>query len=394
MFERIELQQLTKVIQEPRKFIQVVVGPRQVGKTTLVTQLIQKHRGPSLFVAADSQGNANSVWLQQQWEIARTQLKQNGGSDFLLVIDEIQKIAQWSEVVKGLWDNDTQNQVNIKLIILGSSKLLLQNGLTESLAGRFEVIQMTHWSYNEMHKAFGWKMNEYIWFGGYPGSASLINDEKRWKNYIVHSLIETSISKDILMITRIDKPALMKQLFEVGCLYSGQILSYTKMLGQLQDAGNTTTLAHYLKLLHTAGLLGGIEKYANDIIRKRLSSPKFQVHNTAFISAQQSKNRNEIEQNPSEWGRIAESAVGAHLLNMAIKENYSLYYWRERNVEVDFVIEYKNKLMAIEVKTGMIKAHAGLASFQQQYNPAKLLLVGNGGLPIEEFLQMNPIDLF
>jgi predicted AAA+ superfamily ATPase len=394
MFERIELQQLTKVIQEPRKFIQVVVGPRQVGKTTLVTQLIQKHRGPSLFVAADSQGNANSVWLQQQWEIARTQLKQNGGSDFLLVIDEIQKIAQWSEVVKGLWDNDTQNQVNIKLIILGSSKLLLQNGLTESLAGRFEVIQMTHWSYNEMHKAFGWKMNEYIWFGGYPGSASLINDEKRWKNYIVHSLIETSISKDILMITRIDKPALMKQLFEVGCLYSGQILSYTKMLGQLQDAGNTTTLAHYLKLLHTAGLLGGIEKYANDIIRKRLSSPKFQVHNTAFISAQQSKNRNEIKQNPSEWGRIAESAVGAHLLNMAIKENYSLYYWRERNVEVDFVIEYKNKLMAIEVKTGMIKAHAGLASFQQQYNPAKLLLVGNGGLPIEEFLQMNPIDLF
>jgi len=394
MFERIELQQLTKVIQEPRKFIQVVVGPRQVGKTTLVTQLIQKHRGPSLFVAADSQGNANSVWLQQQWEIARTQLKQNGGSDFLLVIDEIQKIAQWSEVVKGLWDNDTQNQVNIKLIILGSSKLLLQNGLTESLAGRFEVIQMTHWSYNEMHKAFGWKMNEYIWFGGYPGSASLINDEKRWKNYIVHSLIETSISKDILMITRIDKPALMKQLFEVGCLYSGQILSYTKMLGQLQDAGNTTTLAHYLKLLHTAGLLGGIEKYANDIIQKRLSSPKFQVHNTAFISAQQSKNRNEIEQNPSEWGRIAESAVGAHLLNMAIKENYSLYYWRERNVEVDFVIEYKNKLMAIEVKTGMIKAHAGLASFQQQFNPAKLLLVGNGGLPIEEFLQMNPIDLF
>lgn len=160
MFERIELQQLTKVIQEPRKFIQVVVGPGQVGKTTLVTQLIQKHRGPSLFVAADSQGNANSVWLQQQWEIARTQLKQNGGSDFLLVIDEIQKIAQWSEVVKGLWDNDTQNQVNIKLIILGSSKLLLQNGLTESLAGRFEVIQMTHWSYNEMHKAFGWKMQE------------------------------------------------------------------------------------------------------------------------------------------------------------------------------------------------------------------------------------------
>ena len=394
MFERIELQQLTKVIQEPRKFIQVIVGPRQVGKTTLVTQLIQKYKEPYLFVAADSQGNANSVWLQQQWEIARTQLKQNGGNDFLLLIDEIQKIAQWSEVVKGLWDNDTQNQVNIKLIILGSSKLLLQNGLTESLAGRFEVIQMTHWSYNEMHKAFGWKLNEYIWFGGYPGSASLINDEHRWKNYIVQSLIETSISKDILMITRIDKPALMKQLFEVGCLYSGQILSYTKMLGQLQDAGNTTTLAHYLKLLHTAGLLGGIEKYANDIIRKRLSSPKFQVHNTAFISAQQFKNRNEMEQSPSEWGRIAESAVGAHLLNRSIKENYSLYYWRERNVEVDFVIEYKNQLMAIEVKTGMIKTHTGLASFQQQFNPAKLLLVGNGGLPIEEFLKMNPTDLF
>ena len=187
--------------------------------------------------------------------------------EYLLVVDEIQKIENWSEIVKQQWDKDTRENINIKVILLGSSRLLIQKGLTESLAGRFETFYLGHWSFAEMQAAFQWSIEQYVYFGGYPGSASLINDEERWKNYIKDALIETSISKDILMLTRVDKPALLKRLFELGCLFSGQILSFTKIIGQLQDAGNTTTLANYLKLLSDCGLLGGLEKYAGNVIR-------------------------------------------------------------------------------------------------------------------------------
>ena len=253
--------------------------------------------------------------------------------------------------MKLLWDTDTQNKRQIKVILLGSSRLLLQQGLTESLAGRFESTYMGHWSFGEMKEAFGWNANQYAWFGGYPGSGDMITEEERWKNYIQHSLIETSISKDILMLTRVDKPALMKRLFELGCLYSGQILSYTKMLGQLQDAGNTTTLSHYLELLDTAGLLAGIEKYSPNAIRVRSSSPKFQVHNTALLSSQRGDTFKEVRSRPDEWGRIVESTIGAHLINHSLSEGFNLYYWRERNDEVDFIIEKKGKVIALEVKT-------------------------------------------
>jgi predicted AAA+ superfamily ATPase len=286
MFERPHLQTIIKRLQEPRRFIQVLLGPRQVGKTTLIFQLLERHKMPYHFASADATAASNITWLEQQWETARLKMDQDEAEEFLLVIDEIQKIGNWSETVKLLWDADTQSKRTLKVILLGSSRLLLQQGLTESLAGRFETTYMGHWSFTEMQQAFGWNSNQYVWFGGYPGSAGLINDEERWKAYVQQSLIETSISKDILMLTRIDKPALMKRLFELGCSYSGQILSYNKMIGQLLDAGNTTTLSHYLDLLNTAGLLAGIEKYSGNLIYKRSSSPKFQVHNTALISAQ------------------------------------------------------------------------------------------------------------
>ena len=276
MFERSYLQEIKGRISEPRTFIQVILGPRQVGKTTMITQLLSQISIPYLFESADAVLATNSTWLLQVWETARLQMKMSGASEYLLVIDEIQKIDNWSEVVKQQWDRDTHEGINIKVILLGSSRLLIQKGLTESLAGRFETLYLGHWSFAEMQVAFGWSIEQYVYFGGYPGSASLIKDESRWKNYINDALIETSISKDILMLTRVDKPALLKRLFELGSLYSGQILSFTKIVGQLQDAGNTTTLANYLNLLSDCGLLGGVEKYAGDIIRKRSSSPKFQ----------------------------------------------------------------------------------------------------------------------
>ena len=394
MFERPHLQILIKRMHEPRRFLQVIMGPRQVGKTTLVSQLAAQVKIDYLFVSADSIASGNATWLEQQWEAARIKLAQHETKEFLLVIDEIQKISNWSETVKLLWDTDTRSNLNLKVILLGSSRLLLQQGLTESLAGRFESIYMGHWSFDEMQQAFGWDVNQYVWFGGYPGSATLVDEEDRWKTYVTDSLIETSISKDILMLTRVDKPALMKRLFELGCLYSGQILSYTKVLGQLQDTGNTTTLSHYLELLDTAGLLAGINKYAPDIIRQRSSSPKFQVHNTALISAQRNNLFKDMLAKPDEWGRMVESAIGAHLINHSLSEKFNLHYWRERNEEIDFVIERKGKVIGLEVKSGAAGSTSGMTAFKNKFNPDKILLIGKAGLPWQDFLKLNPVNLF
>lgn len=394
MYLRSEFHTLKKRTLEPRRFIQVVIGPRQVGKTTLATQIIQQTHMPGLYESADAIPAGNNLWLEQIWETARLKSKAQSASEFLLIIDEVQKIQNWSETVKKNWDKDTLNNTPIKLILLGSSRLLLQQGLTESLAGRFESIYLPHWSFEEMNRAFGWDEDTYAWYGGYPGSASLISDEPRWKNYIRDSLIETSISKDILMLTRVDKPALLKNLFELGCASSGQIVSYNKILGKLQDAGNTTTLSFYLKLLETAGLLGGLEKYARTSLRKRGSSPKFQVHNNALLNALEQKTFAETRVMPAAWGRIVESAIGSHLVNQAIKSNFSVYYWRERNDEVDFVLEMGQKIIAIEVKSSFSRTKKGTMAFKNKFNPEKTYLIDNQSLPWEEFLKINPVELF
>jgi uncharacterized protein len=394
MFQRQQIKELHKRIEEPRAFIQVLVGPRQVGKTTLASQFLKEIRIPWIFESADAIPAGTSLWVEQLWETARLKMRASDSTEFLLVIDEIQKITGWSEMVKRLWDEDTRENINIKVLLLGSSRLMLQQGLTESLAGRFELMYLPHWSLNEMQNAFGWDANTYAWFGGYPGSANIISDEDRWKRYISDSLIETSIAKDILMLTRIDKPALMRRLFELGCSYSGQILSFTKIQGQLQDAGNTTTLSHYLNLLDTAGLLGGIEKYAADIIRKRASSPKFQVHNNALLSAQTGWRFSEIRSNPKEWGRIVESVIGSHLINHSISSNYKLYYWRDRNNEIDFVLEKHNEMVAIEVKSSPAQPTKGMDVFSVSYKPKRVYLIDNKTLSWEEFLSINPDNLF
>lgn len=394
MFERPYLKSVKARIEEPRKFIQVILGPRQVGKTTMVNQLLSQLSIPNIYESADAISATNSAWLMQVWETARLRMKASGAKEYLLVIDEIQKIENWSGVVKQQWDKDTREGVNIKVILLGSSRLLIQKGLTESLAGRFETFYLGHWSFAEMESAFDWTIEQYIYFGGYPGSASLIGDEERWKSYVKDSLIETSISKDILMMTRVDKPALLKRLFEIGCIYSGQILSYTKITGQLQDAGNTTTLANYLRLLSDCGMLGGLEKYAGSVIRKRSSSPKFQVYNNALLTSQDEESYSSAIVNPKLWGRLVESSVGAHLLNHSISEKYNLYYWREGNNEVDFILEKGGKVIGLEVKSGASADNVGMGVFCEKFHPDKMLLVGTGGIPYDEFLKINPKELF
>lgn len=394
MYERKQKSELLRRLQEPRRFIQVVYGPRQVGKTTMILQLIKEVKIPVHFAAADAVGDTNVAWIEQQWEVARLKRKSTQAPSCLLVIDEIQKAQRWSEFVKRAWDEDTRNGLDIKVILLGSSRLLLQQGLTESLAGRFETHYMGHWTFREMQDAFGLDANRFVWYGGYPGAVPLIEQEERWQDYVRNALIETSISKDILMLTRVDKPALMKRMFELGSLYSGQVLSYTKMLGQLQDAGNTTTLSHYLNLLSTAGLLSGIEKFAPDTLRQRASSPKFQVHNTALMSAQASESFQQITSAPNQWGRWVESAVGAYLINASLTENFSLFYWRQGNDEVDFVLERRGMVIGLEVKSGVAGNTAGMKAFRNKFAPKKVYLVGKSGIPWQEFLTLQVSELF
>lgn len=395
MFERSHKQLLAdRLTNEKRKFIQVIYGPRQSGKTTLVSQFISQSKIPVHYASADAVISPQGIWISQQWESARILLTRSESKEFILVIDEIQKIENWSEIVKKEWDQDSLNGIPVKVVLLGSSRLLLQNGLTESLAGRFETIYVGHWAYPEMKDAFGVTPDQYVWFGGYPGPMEFLNDEERWNKHVLDSLVEPTISRDILMLTRVDKPALLKRLFELGCSYSGQILSYNKIMGQLADAGNTTTLAHYLHLLDTSGMLKGIDKYTPGILRQRSSSPKFQVYNTALISALQQRSFSEIRSQPEQWGRWIESAVGAHLLNSSITGDFQLYYWRHRNDEIDFVITSDGNSIGIEVKSGYTVKAKGMTAFQRQFNPQKILIIGSQGIPWEEFLMMDPGDLF
>lgn len=394
MIERIGIQLIVERIKEPKKFIQVVVGPRQVGKTTMILQVLEKISIPHLYETADGVSENSAAWLSQIWEGVRMQAKAGDLSEFLLVIDEVQKIDNWSETVKKEWDYDMRMGLNIKIILLGSSRLLIQKGLTESLAGRFEIINLFHWSFAEMQAAFGWDIQQYVYFGGYPGSAHLIKEEKRWKDYIKNSLVETSISKDILMITRVDKPALLRQLFELGSFYSGQIFSFNKMLGQLLDAGNTTTLSHYLTLLNDSGLLGGLEKYTGNIVKARSSSPKFQVFNNALLTTCLDLSFEKAIVDSTSWGRLVESAIGAHLINNRLIGDYELYYWREGKYEVDFVLKKGSKLIGLEVKSGAKIQNNGMSVFAGKYGNAKVLLVGTSGIPYQEFLKINPAALF
>lgn len=384
---------LAKRIEEPRRFIQVLAGPRQVGKTTLVHQILSKCTSACHYASADEPSLRGGPWLDEQWNTARFALQDNATESALLVLDEVQKVPGWSEMVKRLWDEDTAAGRNLKVILLGSAPLLVQQGLTESLAGRFEIIPVSHWSYTEMRDAFGWDLDTFVFHGGYPGAAPLIEEPARWTRYILDALVETTISRDVLLLSRVDKPALLRRLFELACTYSGQILSYTKMLGQLQDAGNTTTLAHYLKLLQGAGMVLGLAKYSGAAVRRRASSPKLQVMNTALMAALSGLTKTEARADRGLWGRFVESSVGAHLVNAQARGECRVYYWRAGDHEVDFVVESASKkLAAIEVKSGPTPhLHRGMEAFEMQFHPDLKLMVGEGSIPVDDFLS-NPIS--
>ena len=390
---RAQSQELTKRLNEPVEQLQIIAGPRQIGKSTLVRQTLEDWPKDSFTNLSAELGSAEIIemesdtetyraetrrdvaWLIDAWKRARSVVARNA-KRHVLVIDEIQKIPQWSEAVKALWDADRAAKIDMHVVLLGSAPLLMQKGLVESLAGRFELIRMTHWSLAEMQEAFDFSIEEYIYFGGYPGAAKLVNDETRWRNYVIDSLIAPNIEKDILQMTRVEKPALLKLLFELGCQYSGQIRALTKLRGQLEDAGNVTTLADYLHLLSEAGLLTGLQKFAIDKVRQRNSPPKLNARNTGLMSVKSGYSFAEAQADRAFWGHLVETTVGAHLINSA-EGALQVSYWRESPHEVDFVLAQGRRVTAIEVKSGKSTgATHGLKKFQTHFPHASSLVVG------------------
>lgn len=394
MYKRAEYQVIKSRLEEERRFIQVVMGARQIGKSTVVKQVLQDLNAPYKLFSADNVPATNSAWISNCWAATRSLMKNNGWEQIVLVIDEIQKISNWSEVVKKEWDDDTFYDCNIKVLLLGSSRVLLEKGLSESLAGRFEEIRMCHWSYTEMKDCFGLSLDKYLFYGGYPGAASLINDDERFSQYIQSAIIDATINKDILMDTPISKPALLRQTFELGAAYSGEILSLNKMLGSLQDAGNTATLTGYINLLDESCLLCGLQKFSIDTARRKASIPKLQVYNNALKMVYNPFSFEQAITDRKAWGRIFESGIGAYLASQAFTKNFEIFYWRERDDEVDFILRKKGSIVAIEVKSNAEKQTEGLNKFKQKFHPTNSFIIGDGGIRAEEFFSMDLMKLF
>ena len=394
MYKRAEYQIIKNRLEEQRKFIQVVMGARQIGKSTVVKQVLKDISIPFQLFSADNVPATNSAWISNCWAAVRSLKENNGWNCVILVIDEIQKIANWSEVVKKEWDEDTFHDCNIKVLLLGSSRVLLEKGLSESLAGRFEEIRMSHWSYSEMRDCFGFSVDQYLYYGSYPGAATLVEEQDRFQQYIQSAIIEATINKDILMNTPISKPALLRQTFELGAAYSGNLLSLNKMLGSLQDAGNASTLAGYINLLEESGLLCGLQKYSIDTARRKASIPKLKVYNNALKMVYTPVTFEQALLDRKAWGHIFESGIGAYLVSQGFVHRFEVFYWRERNDEVDFVLRKKGSIIAIEVKSNAEKKTGGLEKFRELFAPRAAFIVGDGGISVEDFLSMDIRKLF
>lgn len=380
--QRSQQAQIERRLASSPRLIQVLVGPRQVGKTTIARNIVDQWGEGARYAAADLPLPPGPEWITTQWELARLAAKRRPA---LLVLDELQKVRGWSEELKRLWDEDRHARRNLNVLVLGSSALLLSQGMTESLAGRFFLHRCPHWNYTECHQAFGWDLDEWLYFGGYPGAAAFRDDEDAWRRYVIDSLIESVLARDVVAMQPINKPTLLRHLFSLSAAYPAQILSYTKMLGQLHEAGNTTTLASYLRALSSAFLVSGLERFSEGVARQRASSPKLVLWNNALINAVAVQPFQRVREDSPTWGRIVENAVGATLLNGLQGLRYELFYWKDRRFEVDYIVRGPKSLLAIEVKSGRSNTSPGLAEFARLHRRTRTLIVGSSGMPLEEF---------
>lgn len=396
MYQRRHLNILKSRMAEPRRRMQIVMGPRQVGKSTLVGQFTEGISVPFDFFAADGVNRFDSSWIPNKWQQVRMRMDIHSEQEHILIIDEVQKIRGWSEQVKKEWDEDSRSHRNLKVILLGSSRLLLQKGLEESLEGRFETIKMGYWDWQEMHEAFGFSMDEYVYFGGFPGLAPDIQDEDRWRNLMEDSIISPILTRDILEIEEIRNPALLRQVFELASIESAKELSLTKMQGTM-NSGTVPTIKNYLDILNKSMIVQPLQNYSPSRVKEKQSVPKMQVFNNAFRNRFGTFSFDEARVDPAEWGRLVESAVGAHLANRAMTDDYELFYWRnERRQECDYVLRKGQALVAIEVKSGSVDKTVGFEKFKEQFadKVTAAFIVGPHALPLDDFFIMDLKSLF
>lgn len=340
--------------------IQVVLGPRQVGKTTTVLRMIEDHYADSaLYVSADSIFNAEAQWLREQWQKALRE-------DKILFIDEIQKCHNWAEAIKSLYDETKRSKKNLQCVLLGSSSLAIQKGLSESLTGRFQILRAYHWNFDESKRGYELSFDDYLRYGGYPGSYQFIHDDDEWAQYVANSIVQTVVEKDILQYNTVKSPALFKQTFEIIMSYPAQEISYTKLLGQIQDKGNVELVKYYIQLFEGAFLLKALEKFSAKAVLTKASSPKILplAPSLAYLQI-----RAPYEE--QERGRIFETIVGGQLVRTGEK----LTYWREGSLEVDFVLSKGRNIWAIEVKSGRKKSAKSLGLFKQKFPQAKSCII-------------------
>lgn len=368
--KRTFVHQLFQRLSEKPRFIQVVLGPRQVGKTTGVLQLKDFLDTDYQYENADAVFSSKSEWLKQIW--LETRLKAQSEKVPVLVIDEVQSIPEWSTIIKGLWDMDKVEKKLFHIILLGSSSLELHHGLNESLAGRFEYIHVPHWNFQESRELVpSLTLEEFMDYGGYP-EPLLIAEKERRDNYLRNSILEPVITKDILQNVTVKRPGLFRQAFEITCLHAGEVLSLNKFLGQLQEGGNVDLVKHYLSLYEMAFLVRTIEKYSTNKIQKKSSSPKLLPLAPAFLTLFGENDR----------GRKFELVVGNHLL----QKHQQVFYWREGNHEVDYVVKLENKLIGIEVKSGRKMKLSGLEAFSKKFQTRTIIITPKNFHLIDELI--------
>ncbi len=390
-YERKTVEEIEGAILRGPRLLQVIVGPRQVGKTMVAEAVCRRLGRPVIFEAADTALPPGPEWIETNWARARALSIRPA----LLVLDEVQNVRGWGETVKRLWDEDRRiGETGIDVLLLGSSALQIHRGTSESLAGRFSLHRCMHWDFSECAQAFGWTLDQWLFYGGYPGAAPFVPDTRRWARYVADSLIETAIARDVLQMQTVHKPALLRTLFGLAASHPAQIHSFNKMLGQLVDAGNTTTLAHYLDLLETAFLVSGLQLFSAGNPRRRASSPKIILWNNALVNAFMGRSPAEASRDGAWWGRIVENAVGAHLLNGLPRESFQIHYWRDGAQEVDFVVSRGNKVWALEVKSGRPAKTPGLTAFRRKFLNSQSLLIGPTGIPLQDFFSRPPETWF
>ena len=351
------INELERLLTHENQFLKVIIGPRQVGKTTTIKKFLEeKFTGQYSYESADLIFNSSPEWLHHLWQKAFQEKK-------LLVIDEIQKCQNWPEVIKALWDKNPQ-----KFILLGSSSLAIQKGLSESLAGRYQLIHAHHWNFEESELAYGLTFDEYLRCGGYPGSYQFKGMERDWADYVKNSIIQSVIEKDILLYQNIKNPSLFRQAFEIIMAYPAAEISYNKLLGQIQEKGNIDLVKYYLSLYEGAFLLRVLHKYSENTLKIKSSSPKILplapcLYYLTLRSPYSSQER----------GRVFELVVGSILNRLSFE--YEMYYWRESNSEVDYVLRKGKNVIAIEVKSGKKKSDKGLLAFKEKFPHAKILII-------------------